>query len=133
MKNTKNAEKMTSLRNIGYRSLVPTIQPQPDFSQTCGFWKDFDNVDFMNFQNILMTRCKDTCKKLQKYPQNEFSLICDPQGFFQNWDLSLLYPYGALTSCKKLANINGWYLRYLNTDHRPTNRRTTDRLTRVIT
>ena len=42
-------------------------------------------------------------QKHQKYPQNGFSPICDPQRFFfKTWALSLLYTYGALTSCKKL-------------------------------
>ena len=31
-----------------------------------------------------------------------FFPICDPHDFFKNRALSLLYPYGALTICKKL-------------------------------
>ena len=43
----------------------------------------------------------------QKYPQNGFSPICDPPSFFfKNRALSLLYPYGALTSCKKLEKTD---------------------------
>ena len=34
VKNTKNAEKRPSLKN---RGLVPTLQPEPDFSWTYGF------------------------------------------------------------------------------------------------
>ena len=49
-----------------------------------------------------------------------FSPICDPpRFFFKNWALSLLYPYGALASCKKLEKTNEQSLRYLKTDHRP--------------
>ena len=39
-----------------------------------------------------------------------------PRFFFKNWALSLLCPYGALTSCKKLEKTNGQSLRYLKTD-----------------
>ena len=83
-----------SLKN---RGLVPIIQPEPDFSQTCGFCEILDNVEltYMKFQKILMTGCRDKGTKHQKYP------ICDPiMIFFKNLALSLLYPYGALTSCK---------------------------------
>ena len=45
--------------------------------------------------------------------------VCDPQRFFfKNWALSLLYPYGALTSCKILEKTNEQSLRYLKTDIR---------------
>ena len=45
-----------------------------------------------------------------------------PQDFFlKNRALSLVYPYGALTSCKKLEKANGRSLRYLKTD-RPKDR-----------
>ena len=51
-----------------------------------------------------------------------FSPICDPpRFFFKNRALSLLYPYGALTSCKKVEKNNERYLRYLKTDHGQTN------------
>ena len=57
-----------------------------------------------------------------------FSPICDPpRFFFKNRALSLLYPHGALTSCKKLEKNNERTLRYLKTDQR------TDGLTRAIT
>ena len=53
-----------------------------------------------------------------------FPPICDPpRFFFKNRALSLLYPYGALTSCKKLEKNNQRSLRYLKTDGR-TDRRT---------
>ena len=54
------------------------------------------------------------------YSQNQilgFSPICDPQRFFfKNRALSLLYPYGALTSCKQLEKTNERSLRYLKTN-----------------
>ena len=57
-------------------------------------------------------------------PKWVFSPICDPQrSFFKNWALSLLYPYGALTSYKKFEKNNERSPRYLKTDQR-TNGRT---------
>ena len=57
-------------------------------------------------------------QKTSKMPQKwGFSPICDPpRFFFKNRALSLLYPYGALTSCKKLEKTNEQSLRYLKTD-----------------
>ena len=50
-------------------------------------------------------------------PKWGFSPICDPPRiFFKNRALSLLYPYGALTSCKKLEKSLEQSLRYLKTD-----------------
>ena len=47
-------------------------------------------------------------QKTSKMPQKwGFSPICDPQDFFKNLALSLLYPYGFLTSYKKLEKTNG--------------------------
>ena len=46
-----------------------------------------------------------------------FSLLYDPRYFFfKNRALSLLYPYGSLTSCNKLEKTNERFLRYLKTD-----------------
>ena len=47
-------------------------------------------------------------KKHKKYPQNGvFPLFVTPKDFFsKKRALSLLYPYGALTSCKKLEKTN---------------------------
>ena len=57
-------------------------------------------------------------------PKWGFSPICDPSRFFfKNWTQSLLYTYGALTSCKKLDKTNELSLRYLKTDTH-TDRRT---------
>ena len=74
-------------------------------------------------------------QKTSKMPQKwVFFPICDPpRFFFKNWALSLLYPYGALTSCKKLENTNEGSLRYLKTDRPRTNGWTTDGQTRAIT
>ena len=59
---------------------------------------------YMKFQKILMTGWRDMDKKHQKWPKNEgFPPFATPQDFFfKNRALSLLYPYGALTSCRKL-------------------------------
>ena len=46
----------------------------------------------------------------------EISGVTASCGCLKNRALSLLYPYGALTSCKKLEQINEWSLRYLKTD-----------------
>ena len=93
MKKNQNAEKMSKSQN---RGLVPTVQPEPDFSWTCVFREMTNNVEFityMKFQKLLMTECRDMDKKHQKYPQNGGF----PPFFFKNRALSLLYPYGALT------------------------------------
>ena len=60
-------------------------------------------------------------QKISKMPPKwGFSPICDPQDFFfENRALSLLYPYGTLTSCKKLEKSLERSLRYLKTDHGP--------------
>ena len=76
-----------------------------------------------------------TSKMNQKWG---FSPVCDPQRFFfKNQALSLLYPYGALTSCKTLEKTNGQSLKIFKdkpqrtkdvriTDVQTTDRRTTD-------
>merc|ERR1719494_225858 len=70
----------------------------------------------MKFQKILMTGCRDMDKK---HPKNGgFPPFVTPRFFFKNRALSLLYPYGALTSCKKLEKTNERSLRYLKTDTR---------------
>ena len=72
-----------------------------------------------------MTGCRDMDKKHQKYPKNGgFPPFVTPQRFvFKNRALSLLYPYGALTSCKKLEKTNEQSLRYLKMDGRTTDQR----------
>ena len=62
----KKLKKQPSLKN---RGLVPTIQPEPDFSWTCGFRQMLDNVElimYMKFQKLLMTGSRDIDKKHQK-------------------------------------------------------------------
>ena len=45
-------------------------------------------------------------KRLHKYPLDGNSPpFVTPNIFFKNRALSLLYPYGALTSCKKLEKL----------------------------
>ena len=82
-----------------------------------------DNVElimYMKFQKLLMTGCRDMDKKPQKMPQKWFfSPFVTPQDFFfKNRALPRLYPYGALTSCKKLEKTNERSLRYIKTDGR---------------
>ena len=68
-------------------------------------------------------------QKTSKIPQKwGFSPICDPPRF-----LSLLYSYGALTSCKGLEKNNGQSLRYLKTDGRTDIAQTDHGLTEMIT
>ena len=78
-----------------------------------------DNVElimYMKFQKILMTGCRDMNKKHQKYPKNVFfPHLWPPRFLFKNRALSLSYPYGALTSCKKLEKTNERSLRYSKT------------------
>ena len=58
-------------------------------------------------------------QKHQKCPKNGVFPICDPPRiFFTNRALSLLYPYGTLTSYKKLQKTNVRSLRYLKADQR---------------
>ena len=66
-----------------------------------------DNVElilYMKFHKLLITGCRDMDNKHQKYPHNGgFPPFVTTQVFIlTNWALSLLYPYGALTACKKL-------------------------------
>ena len=119
-------KKWQSLKN---RVLVSTIQPEPDFSWTCCFHSVLDNVElimYMQFQKLLMTGSRDMDKKHQKYPQNGFfpPFLTPQDFFFKNRALSLLYPYGALTSCKILEKTNEPSLRYLKTDQRTDHERT---------
>ena len=79
----------------------------------------------MKFQKLLMTGCRDMDKNIKNVPKKGFPPICDPKIFFKNWALSLLYPYGALTSCKKLEKNNERSLEIFK-DGR-TNGRTTDK------
>ena len=45
-----------------------------------------------------------------------FPPFVTPRFYFKNRTLSHLYPYGALTSCKKLEKTNERFPRYLKTD-----------------
>ena len=87
----------------------------------------------MKFQKILMTGCRDMDKKHQKCPpKGGFPQFVTPKIIFKNLALSLLYPYCALTSCKKLEKTNVRSLRYLKTDGR-THGQTDTLTTEVIT
>ena len=99
MKHTKSAR---SLKN---RGLVPTIEPEPALSQTCGFRKVLDNVELISnikFPKKLMSECRD----IENAPNMGLSPICEPPNIlFNNRALSLLYCYGALTSFKKSEKL----------------------------
>ena len=63
-----------------------------------------------------------------------FFPIYDPPRFLlKNRALSLFYPYGALTSCKKLEKTKEQSLRYIQTDQRTDERTMADGWTRAIT
>ena len=84
----------------------------------------------MKFQKLLMPGCRDMDKNFNKYLKNEgFLPFVAPKFFFKNQALSLLYLYGAQTSCKKLKKTNEQCLRYLKTDTQTD----THTRTRVIT
>ena len=53
--------------------------------------------------------------------------------FLENSGSVTLYPYGTLTSCKKLEKTNEQSLRYLKTDQRTTDGPRADGRTRAIT
>ena len=56
-------------------------------------------------------------QKTSKMPQKWGTpTFVTPKIFFKNRALSLLYPYGSLTSCKKLEKTNEQSLSYLKTD-----------------
>ena len=63
-------------------------------------------------------------QKTSKIPQKwGFPLfVTPPRLFFKNRALTLLYTYGAVTSCKKLEKTNERSLRDLKTDHGPTDK-----------
>ena len=64
-------------------------------------------VQPQNFVKILKAVFEIWTKNIKNAPNMGFSPICDPpRFFFKNRALSLLYPYGALTSCKKLEKTN---------------------------
>ena len=53
----------------------------------------------------------------QKYPKNgRYPPFVTPKIFLENLALSLLYPYGALSSCKKSEKTNERSLGYSKTD-----------------
>ena len=70
-----------------------------------------------------MTGCRDMDKKPQNTPKVFFSPFLTPRFFFKNRALSLLYPYGALTSGKKIRKTNEQFLRHVKMNQ-GTDRRT---------
>ena len=108
-KHTENAEKMSK-----NRGLVPTIQPLPDFSWTCGFREvlefnpQHDYEISENFNDLMPKYGKKykNAPKMWAFPHS-----WPPRFFFKIRALSLLYHYGALTSCKRLEKTNKRSLR----------------------
>ena len=97
-KYTKNGEETTVIK----RGLVATLKPEPDFPRRCGFREVLDNdelITLMEFQNILMTGCRDMGKKLA--PQ----MGVVTKIFFQNSNSVTFYPNNALTSCKNRKKL----------------------------
>ena len=92
------------------RGLVPTKEPEPDFSWKCSFHWVLDDVE------LIMYEISETLNDwMQRYGQKT-SKMPPKWGFspiFKNLTLSLLYNYGTLTACKR---TNEWSLRYLKTD-----------------
>ena len=85
-------KKRLSLKN---RGLVPTTQPEPDFSRAYRFNEVINNVElitYINCHNLLMTGYKDLGKNFKITPKMGVLPICD-----KNWALLLLHP-GALTA-----------------------------------
>ena len=60
-------------------------------------------------------------KKHQRCPKNVFSPFVTPKIFLKHLTLSFWYPYGALTSYKKLEKTNRQSLKYLKADQKQTN------------
>ena len=55
--------------------MVPTIQSEPDSSDTYGFAEVLDNVElitYMKFQNILRPGCRDMDKNIKNAPKMGF-------------------------------------------------------------
>ena len=70
-----------------------------------------------NYIKIVRAVFEIWTKNIKNAPKRGVFPHCDPRVFFfKNWALSLLNPYGALTSCKKLEKTNEQFPRYLKTD-----------------
>ena len=82
---------------------------------------DVKLIIYMKFQKFLMTGSRDSDRNIKNTPEMVFPPFVTPK----DRALPLLYPYGALASCKKLEKNNERSLRYLKTDQR-TDGRTTD-------
>ena len=80
-----------------------------------------------NYIKIVRAVLEIWTKNIKMPPKWGFSPICDPpRFFFKNRALSLLYPYGALTSGKKLEKSLEQSLRYFKTERPRTDQQTTD-------
>ena len=75
-----------------------------------------------NYIKIVRAVFEIWTKNIKNAPKmGVFPHLRPPKIFFKNRALSLLYPYGALTSCKKLEKSLERSLRYLKTDYGRTN------------
>ena len=75
-------------------------------------------VKTQNFVKILKAVFEIWTKNIKNAPKRGvFPHLRPPRIFSKIGLLSLLYPYGALTSCKKLEKSLERSLRYLKTDH----------------
>lgn len=70
-----------------------------------------------NYIKIVRAVFEIWAKNIKNTPKRGvFPHLRPPKNFFKNRALSLLYPYGALSSCKKLEKSLEQSLRYLKTD-----------------
>ena len=78
----KSVKTHQKYRKIG--GLVPTVQPEPDFTWTCIFCEMLGNVElimYMKFQKNLMTGGRDMDKIIKNTPKM-FSPHLYPQNIF---------------------------------------------------
>ena len=78
-----------------------------------------NNEDCLNakFHKTIRAVIEIWPKTIKNAPKmGAFPHLQPPRFFFKNRALSLLYPYGALTSCKELEKTNKRSLRYSKTD-----------------
>ena len=104
---TKKSKKTQSLKK---RGLATTVQPEPDFSRTYCFHEKLGiNKDCLNSKFHYMVRVdfKIWTKNIKNgLKMGVFPNLLPTMIFFKNRALSLLYPYDALTSCKKLEKFS---------------------------
>ena len=76
-------------------------------------------IPIWHFRKFQWLDAEIWAKKIKKCPQNGgFSSLVTPKIFLENPALSLLYPYGTPTSCKKSEKTNEGSLKYSKTNGR---------------